>query len=645
MNNSQNQSTSAIETQSKTKEFNARTIDILEMIAIGKPTSDIYDAIAMLYESRHAGLRCSMLELEDGVLLHGGAPSMPKEYCNAVHGLKNGPDIGSCGTSTYTGKRCIVEDIDTDHKWADIKHLALPHGMRCCWSEPIIDSKGDVLGAFGMYYNHPAIPNEVESADLTSAARLAGLVMERDHNQKKMRELAYVDDLTKLASRACFFEYLDDLIRKSENDMLPFTLIYLDLDNFKIINDSLGHDVGDKLLKIIAERLTTCSEKIDFIARLGGDEFCIVIKNTPNLHTEENTIKKVIGCIAEPIDLGSSLHTPSCSVGVAHFPENGTETSDLLKAADTALYTAKELGKSRYSFYIPELTKQAEYRYYFEQSLRDAVKHEKLSLVYQPKFCAQTNAIKGVEALSRWQHPEFGDVSPHEFIDVAERVGIIDVLTKWVLYTACKQAVEWKRLGVCPLTVAVNISPSLFIDNNFVELVRTVIKDTGIEPEMLELEVTENVVQTDAENLKTFAELQKMGIRLAIDDFGTGYSSFASLKHLNVDSLKIDKYFVSDMSNDEISKYLISSMINIGHTLGHEIVAEGVETVEQLEALKALGCNTIQGFLFCKPITPSELFDKLKSNFDINENIISPQDTMLANAKSKNHNNDAPPTS
>lgn len=594
----------------KAIEFNQRTIDILEMIAIGRPTGEIYDAIALLYESRHEGLRCSMLELEDGVLLHGGAPSMPKEYCEAVHGLKNGPDIGSCGTSTYTGKRCIVENIETDPKWADIKQYALPHGMRCCWSEPIINSKGDVLGAFGMYYDFPASPNEQQSADLTSAARLAGLVMERDHNQKRMRELAYVDNLTKLASRACFFQYIENLLETASPENDKFSLIYLDLDNFKIINDSLGHDTGDELLKVIAERLNTCSGAIDFVARLGGDEFCLVIKGSKNRSYVENVVCKLIETISRPIDLGDSHHTPSCSLGIAHFPENATSVSDLLKAADTALYSAKDMGKNRYAFYEPELSIQAEYRYYFEQSLRAAVKDRKLTLVYQPKVCAQSNRIKGVEALARWQHPEFGYVSPLEFINVAERVGIIGSLTEWVLYTACQQAVEWNKMGIAPLSVSVNISPGLFLEDGFVEQIQKVVIETGIDPQLLELEVTESVVQTNRENLNTFARLHEIGVRLAIDDFGIGYSSFASLKHLNVDCLKIDKYFVADMFTDETSRHLIASMIDLGHVLGHEIVAEGVETTEQLYTLKELGCNTIQGFLFAKPMTPEQLTEK-----------------------------------
>lgn len=601
-----------IQTLKRAEEFNQRTIDILEMIAIGEPASTVYDAIALLYESRHPGLRCSMLELENGKLLHGGAPSLPKEYCEAIHGLEYGPEVGSCGTSTYTGKRCVVENIETDPKWAAFREFVLPHGMRCCWSEPIKDSKGDVLGAFGMYYNHPATPSEDESKDLISAARLAGLVMERDHSQKRIRELAYIDSLTRLASRAYFFQYMKELTYSSKHHNRTFSLLYLDLDNFKTINDSQGHATGDELLKVVSNRLTKNCKDIDFIARLGGDEFCIVTEFADTIDASSQVAQRCIDIISQPIGLDDHIHTLTCSIGIAHYPSDGKGIATLLKAADTALYAAKESGKNRFALYEPELTKRAEYKFHFEQSLRDAIKNKQLELVYQPKIDVLFHKVTGVEALARWHHPKFGQVSPLEFIEVAERIGIIEQLTEWVLYTACNQTIEWEKSGIPSIRMSVNISPILFHDKKIVSLVSQVINETGIKPHMLELEVTENMVQTDPLNLVIFEELRSLGVHLAIDDFGIGYSSFASLKHVKVDSLKIDKYFINDMVTDPDSRYLVSSMIDIGHSFGYEIVAEGVETEEQLAILRELGCDTIQGYLFSKPADENEIFKKLK---------------------------------
>lgn len=600
----------------KAKAFDEKYSRILEMIAIGRPAADIYDAIALMYESRHPGMRCSMLELHENKLMHGGAPSLPKEYCDAVNGLENGPNVGSCGTSTYTGKRVLVENIDTDPKWEKIKHVALPHGMRCCWSEPIKNSSGQVLGAFGMYYNHPALPNEKELSDLISAARLTGIVMERDQAQKRIRELAYTDELTGLASRANFYQTLGELIKTAARHKRRFGLLYIDLDNFKSVNDSLGHDAGDKLLKTIAKRLETTCREIDFIARLSGDEFCILIEEVDD-DFAANVAQRCLDSISQPIGLSTRTLTPACSIGIALYPEDGEDASVLLKAADTSLYAAKENGKNQYAFYKQELTLKAEYRFQVEQCLREAIEKQELSLVYQPQVNIYTGEIIGVEALSRWSHPLLGQVTPDKFIPTAERIGMIKPLTEWVLSTACKQAITWQKEGFPPLRMAVNISPNQFLDKDIVALVKRMIDETGITPAKLELEVTESVVQTDQRNLSVFQDLKELGIQLAIDDFGTGYSSFASLKHLKVDCLKIDKFFVDDMLVDKEALLLVSSMIEMGRKLGYNIIAEGVEATEQLDILKDLGCETAQGYLFSKPVNATTISKLLCSHFAV----------------------------
>lgn len=595
-----------ISDQKRSELFNDKNSQILEMIAIGRPALEVYKEIALMYEGRHFGLRCSMLELHGNKLLHGGAPSLPKEYCDAVHGLENGPDVGSCGTSTYTGKRVIVESIETDPKWEKIKHIALPHGMRCCWSEPIKSSSGKVLGAFGMYYNHTAVPTEEEAKDLASAARLASIVMERDHAQKRIHTLAYTDELTGLPSRANFYQNIKKIIKASDRYQRRFGVLYVDLDNFKNINDSLGHSAGDLLLQSIATRLSDVCRETDFAARLGGDEFCIITEDIGNYPTV-NIARRCLESLSQPLEILSRKITPSCSIGIAHYPDDGNDLASLLKAADASLYVAKESGRGQYAFYKPALAVKAERRFHFEQCLREAIETRQLTLVYQPKINLDTGEFTGFEALSRWHHPEIGDVSPVDFIATAERIGMIKLHTEWVLLTACQQAVTWRKQGHKTLKMAVNISPSHFLDRAIVPLVEKIIAETGIAPCELELEITENVVQTDPANLAILKDLKKLGVQLAIDDFGTGYASFSSLKHLNVECLKIDKCFVDDIAADSKSLILISSMIEMGLKLGYEITAEGVETTEQLDVLKQLGCSNAQGFLFSKPISAREI--------------------------------------
>lgn len=438
--------------------------------------------------------------------------------------------------------------------------------------------------------------------------------MERDHAQKRIRELAYVDDLTKIANRAHFYQNLEVSIKRSDRNTTRLGLLYIDLDNFKSVNDSLGHDVGDLLLQEIAKRLQNVARNIDFVARLSGDEFCILVNDIDDDYAVAHVAQRCLEVISKPVELSARKFTPACSIGIAHYPDDGQDLSTLIKAADTSLYAAKERGKNQYTFYKPELTQKAEYRFRVEQNLREAVEKQLLTLVYQPQVEILTDNIIGVEALSRWYHPRLGQVSPIEFIATAERIGMIKPLTEWVLKTACNQAIMWKKAGLPAIRMAVNISPVHFLDKDFVSLIKRIIHETGMVPSELELEVTESVVQTDQQNLSIFRELKDLGVLLAIDDFGTGYSPFASLKHLTVDCLKIDKYFIHDMLADKKSKALIGSMIEMCRNLEHQIIAEGVETVEQCHTLQKFGCETAQGYLFSTPIGSDEVSKLLNSN-------------------------------
>ncbi|MDO7086398.1 EAL domain-containing protein [Pseudocolwellia sp. AS88] len=593
-----------ISQQRKAELFEHRYNNVLKMIAQGEPAIDVYNEIIHIYEGRHNGIRCSMIELEGNILKHGSAPSLPQEYCKVIDGLMNGPNIGSCGTSTYTGKRVIVEDIATDPKWSSIKHIVLPYGMRSCWSEPVISSIGEVLGTFAMYKDYPCVPNTEESFALSAAARLTSIVMERDKNQKRIKSLAYADELTGLANRSHLFASIKELISASEKKHKPFSLLYIDLDNFKSVNDSLGHDIGDYLLQVIAQRLISLGDKVDSVSRIGGDEFCVILSDQDNAAL---IAQEVIDTVSKTIKLSGRNFNPTCSVGIARYPDDGTSLECLLKASDIALYSAKKTGKNCFAFYKIELSIIAEYHFRAEQYLREAIEKKQLKLVYQPQVDIDSGMIVGVEALSRWTHSELGVVSPVEFIEMAERIGMIKQLTEWVLYEACSQGVKWHKAGFTDLRVTVNISPTHLADADFIPLIKRVIESTGMKSQCLELEITESVVQTNHEDFSIFKSLKELGVLLAIDDFGSGYSSFASLKYLTVDYIKIDKYFIHDMFLDHKTELLIGSMIEMGHHLGYKVIAEGVETFEQFDILKLLGCDIIQGYLFSKPIKPEDI--------------------------------------
>jgi len=457
-------------------------------------------------------------------------------------------------------------------------------------------------------------PTLIVHQDLGMAPNLSNVVLgtvqditQQRATDRRIRELAYTDKLTGLASRAYFYKHMEDVIKAAERREERFALLYLDLDGFKDINDSLGHDMGDELLRIVSQRLQGALRDTDFIARLSGDEFCILVDNVLDQYDAADVATRCLQATNKPVLLGKREVRPRCSIGVAHFPEDGRDLQTLLKAADSAMYAAKDQGKHRYAFYRPELTREVEQRLHIEQELRLAIERQQLVLHYQPQVELSTGRMTGVEALVRWQHPTMGLVPPGRFIEVAERIGIIRSLGEWVLQTACAQLRAWQSEGVTGLKMAVNISPIHFRDSQLLDAVSRVLIQTGVAPDDLELEITESAVQVVDDNFRTFERIRNLGVSIAIDDFGTGYSSLASLKALPVDCLKIDRLFIADLLDDERAKILLGTMIDVAHALGHLVVAEGVEERNQLQVLEANGCDMIQGFYFSRPVPAEEI--------------------------------------
>ena len=457
-------------------------------------------------------------------------------------------------------------------------------------------------------------PSLIVHQELGMAPNLANVVLgtvqditQQRATDRRIRELAYTDKLTGLASRAYFYKHMEDIIKAAERRDERFGLLYLDLDGFKDINDSLGHDMGDELLRIVSQRLQGALRDTDFIARLGGDEFCILVDNVHDQYDAADVANRCLNAINKPVLLGKREVRPRCSIGVAHFPEDGRDLQTLLKAADSAMYAAKGLGKHRYAFYQPELTREVEQRLRIEQDLRLAIERRELVLHYQPQIDLASGRMNGVEALVRWQHPEMGLMSPGQFIEVAERIGIIHSLGEWVLDTACSQLQAWQSQGIAGLKMAVNISPIHFRDPKLLDAVSGALARTGLAPESLELEITESVVQTVDDGFRLFRQIRNLGVSIAIDDFGTGYSSLASLKALPIDCLKIDRLFIADLLDDDRAEILLGTIVHVAHALGHAVVAEGVEERAQLEVLQSIGCDLIQGFYFSRPVPAEEI--------------------------------------
>jgi len=434
--------------------------------------------------------------------------------------------------------------------------------------------------------------------------------------EAQIRKLAYYDELTGLASRSHLQQRLHDNIKAARRRGEQFALLFLDLDGFKHVNDSLGHDVGDRLLTVVAARLRGMLRDTDFAARLGGDEFCLVIDQVSDEYDSADVAERCLREISAEVDLGARRTRPHVSIGIAHYPRDGEDPQSLLKAADSAMYAAKRGGRHRYAFYTQEMTTQAERRLAMEQELRLALENDEFILHYQPQVDIKSGKLIGVEALVRWQHPRRGLLAPGEFIAVMERIGLIKMLGEWVLRTACAQAVAWHETGLPGLQVAVNISPLHFADPAIIDQVSEVLRQTGMMARDLELEITETAVQATVDSLDTFHALKALGVGIAIDDFGTGYSSLGSLKHLPIDKLKIDRVFVRDMLENAQDAVILGTIVGLAHAMGYAVIAEGVEHLEQIQVLAGFGCDQVQGFYVARPQTAERIADLVGGMFN-----------------------------
>jgi diguanylate cyclase (GGDEF)-like protein len=432
---------------------------------------------------------------------------------------------------------------------------------------------------------------------------------------ERIRHMAHYDELTGLANRSLFALQLAHALVRAERYGRRLAVLFVDLDRFKNINDSLGHDMGDEVLRVIARRLVESVRSSDLVARLGGDEFVVLIEELDAPERMAELSRKLLRAIEQPINVREHEFLLSASIGVATYPADGLDTQTLLKHADIAMYRAKEQGKNTFEFFSARLEVPAVDRLSLEARLRRAVMElRQFVLHYQPKVSTLDGSITGVEALVRWSTPE-GLVPPGEFIALAEETGLIGTLGSWVLGSACAQASAWRRQGLPGMRVAVNLSARQFYGAHLLDEVREVIQVTGIDPECLELEITESVMMKNVEHVaKLLRSLKDIGVGMSVDDFGTGYSSLAYLKRLPIDRLKIDRSFVRDVPGDPDDAAIARAIIALAHSLRLKVVAEGVETHAQLEFLRALGCDEIQGFLFSRPVGAPEIETLVRRN-------------------------------
>jgi diguanylate cyclase (GGDEF)-like protein len=470
--------------------------------------------------------------------------------------------------------------------------------------------------------------HQVQSLEQVVTARTEGL----EAANRQLRHLATHDALTGLPNRVLLDDRLAQAIAHATRDNQEFAILVVDLDRFKQVNDSLGHRAGDELLIEMSRRLSAIVRSIDTVARVGGDEFVLVI-NPPTVSEDAIQVaQRAIEALCTPTRIfGIDLHISS-SIGIAFFPKDGVSAEALMTNADAAMYCAKQYGHNNLQCFEPGMDKVTRERINLENDLRQALARQQFELHYQPKVYATTGKVNSAEALIRWRHPERGMIQPDDFIPIAEECGLIGAIGEWVLREACAQSKAWQRAGLPQLRIAVNVAASQFRQGNLLEVIRRALDDVGLEPNYLELEITESAVMTDPEESANILEdLSRMGVLVSVDDFGTGYSSMSYLRRFPIDKLKIDRGFITELMTRADDASIVRAIISLAHSLRLKVVAEGVETVEQLDFLKSMGCDQYQGYHFSPPL-PADAFGDLVRR-DQHGDTFSENDAMRTHSK------------
>jgi diguanylate cyclase (GGDEF)-like protein len=526
---------------------------------------------------------------------------------------------GLTGIAFRTRRACISNDYLNDPRGAAFHESSRRDGSNAVAAFPLFNG-GEPIGIllFCAAEKGAFTPGSVDllqriADNIAFALDNFDRADEKTKADKQIEYLASHDSLTGLPNRDMFNGLLHAAMLTATRRQLQFALLFIDLDRFKVINDSLGHEAGDALLAEIAIRLRRNLRSSDIVARLGGDEFVVVLEHTADRGAIEEIARELLATVSAPVRLSGHECHATASIGIAMFPDHGSDVHTLTKNADMAMYLAKEDGKNNFRFFTKEVKMQSIERLTLENCLRHALSRNEFSLHYQPKVDLATGQITGVEALLRWTHAEHGMLPPGQFIPLAEETGLIVPIGRWALREACAQNMAWQRHGLRPVSMAVNLSPRQFSDENLLRDIDEALAASRMSPVLLQIEVTESMMMRNvARAIKVLDEIQSRGIRIAIDDFGTGYSSMSLMKQFPIDTIKIDRSFVRDLPDDTEDRAIAQAIINMGRALGMTIVAEGVETVEQETFLRAHGCDEMQGFLFSRPLPSDQMADLLR---------------------------------
>jgi len=592
-------------TETKLRDGIQRTA--LEAIAQDRPLAEIMDAMCRAIERVTPGVAVSVLRVDaEGRLRPLAAPSLPPRYSAGIDGAPVGPCNGSCGTAAFRGEPVAVTDIFTDPLWASFQDMALLSGMAACWSTPIKSGDGSVLGTFAFYYSTHRGPDAYHCRLTEICTHLCALALERDAARERIRWQANHDALTGLLNLHAVRRLTEDAIAQTDRGGVPLAALFIDLDDFKQINDVLGHRQADLLLEEIAGRLRAHAPAAALLGRRSGDEFVMIL---PGLDAPAALAlaENLRAAIARPlVSIPGRKLNVSASIGACVCPAHGRDWDTLMRHADLALREARHGGRNRVRLFDAELGARELARARLEQALKAALLENRLQLHYQPKIRLRDNSLAGVEALARWHHGETGNVSPDQFIPLAEQCGLVVDLGYWALDEACGQLARWRAAGLRVPSVAVNLSPLNFHHHELPDVIAGILRRHRLAGSDLTVEITEGLVMESKPEIQaTLAAVRGLGVRLSMDDFGTGYSSLGHLLNLPVDELKLDKSFVQGLDSHHAAATLVDAAIRIGQSIGLTLVAEGIEEESQRAFLCAHGCEIGQGYLFAMPMPPA----------------------------------------
>ncbi|HYJ73062.1 MAG TPA: EAL domain-containing protein, partial [Actinomycetota bacterium] len=583
---------------------------VLDLIARDAPLMETLDALAKVIEAEASGARCAVLMLDDvaETLTVAAAPSLIDVGLHEADGLVLGPEAGASGTAAFRREPVISADVARDPLWRESRQVALARGIRAAWSTPIIAADGGpVHGVLTVYFDEPRRPGPAEEGLLELAAHLADIAIERSHAQAQLAHQAAHDALTGLPNRVFFLDRIALALARTQRSRSSVAVLFLDLDRFKFINDSLGHDAGDRLLVALGKRLQEVIRPGDTVARFGGDEFTILCENIADEAHALAIAERVAQVATAPFPLGDAEVFVTMSIGIALASGSRSRPESLVENADAAMYRAKARGGNRREVFDQAMRARAKRRLAMHSSLHRAVERGEFRVLYQPIHSLRSGRAMGAEALVRWEHPDRGLIGPGEFIALAEETGLIMSIGTQVLREACRQTRAWQA-DQLRLAIKVNLSARQFVHPNLAEVVAEILAETGIDPALVYLEITETVLMEDVESTSAaLSELKSLGVSLTVDDFGTGYSSLAYLKRFPVDEIKIDRNFVAGLLSDQEDQAIVTAIINLAHTLGVVAVAEGVENIDQMRRLRELGCDLGQGYHFGRPLPPETL--------------------------------------